>query len=256
MNDNFKQLLVVALGFTIGIAIAVTLAPKAKASGCYTDVKDPAESTWTLNGRTVNVVVPANYNAQKRGRLVIQFHGYGMNPAWMRQLSGSLEKYADNETVFFYPATQGPAWNQNGNSPDVQFFDDMVTFANDRFCIGKVYVTGYSNGAFFVNWLASQRRNKITALASVAGGGGYWVSLPAIVVHGYQDTFVSFTEGNQTRENYASRNLCTGQWNQITRECQSAANCMLGDVIWCPWNGNHDWPWFASEQIWNLFKRY
>lgn len=229
----------------------------AYASGCGSEVKYPAESTHTVNGRTFIAAVPSDYNSSRRGSLVIQFHGYGMNPTWMRQLSGSLEKFADNETVFFYPATLGPAWQVGPNSADVRFFDDMIRFAQERYCIGKVYVTGYSNGAFFVNWLATQRRPYITALASVAGGGSYWVSIPAIVVHGYQDSWVSFTQGNATRENYAMRNVCTqGKWNQLTRECQAADGCRQGPVIWCPWNGNHDWPWFASQQIWNLFKRY
>lgn len=256
MPINFKQLLVIALGLVFGIFIAVTLSPKAKASGCYSEAKVSGVTTETVNGRTFLASVPDGYNSARRGRLVIQFHGYGMNPTWMRQLAGSLEKFADNETVFFYPASSGPAWNQNIGSPDIRFFDDMIRFASERYCIGKVYVTGYSNGAFFVNWLATQRRSYISALASVAGGGSYWQSIPAIVIHGYQDQFVAFSQGNATRENYAYRNKCSGLWTDITRECQTALGCRQGEVLWCPWNGNHDWPWFASKQIMNLFNRY
>lgn len=256
MSTNFKQLLVIALGLVFGIFLAVTLAPKAKASGCYSEVRVSGVSTETVNGRSFIAYAPEGYNSARRGRLVIQFHGYGMNPTWMRQLSGSLEKFADNETVFFYPATQGPAWLQQTGGGDVRFFDDMIRFASERYCIGKVYVTGYSNGAFFVNWLATERRPYISALASVAGGGSYWVSVPAIVIHGYTDSFVSFTQGNATRENYASRNQCTGTWDYVSKDCQAPKHCRQGNVLWCPWNGSHDWPWFASEQIWNLFKQY
>lgn len=256
MHENFKQLLVIALGLVFGLILAISLAPKAKASGCYTEIKYAHESTENVSGRTYLQVVPDNYKSRVRGNLIIQFHGYGMNPAWMRQLSGSLEKYADDKTVFFYPATLGAAWQQYPGSADVQFFDDMVREASRKFCIGKVFITGYSNGAFFVNWLAPLKRNVISAVAAVAGGGSFWGSIPAIVIHGYQDSWVSYTLGNATRENYAFRNLCNGWTPTPPNECQRATGCKLGEVVWCPWQGNHDWPWFASGAIWNLFKRY
>ena len=255
MNENFKQLLVIALSLVFGVILALTLSPKAKAS-CYSEVKYPHESTESVNGRTYLQVVPDNYNSRVRGNLIIQYHGYGMNPAWMRQLSGSLEKYAGDNSVFFYPASAGPAWQVMQGGPDVQFFDAMVRKAARKFCIGKVYVTGYSNGAFFVNWLTYQRRQSITAVASVAGGGSYGTAIPAAVVHGYQDSFVSFSAGNMTREGYGRDNQCTGWVPTPPNECQRAVGCKLGEVTWCPWNGNHDWPWFASGAIWDLFKRY
>lgn len=256
MSPNFKQLLVIALGLVFGIFLAVTLSPKAKASNCYTDVRYPEVSKEYISGRKVIQVLPANYDNKRRGRLIIQYHGYGMTAEWMRQLAGSLEQFGDDHTVYLYPESNGPSWVVGQASPDISFFDQMIKLASDRFCIGKVYVTGYSNGAFFVNWLATQRRSQISAVASVAGGGSYWQSIPAIVIHGYQDQFVAFSQGNATRENYAYRNKCSGLWTEVTRECQTALGCRQGEVLWCPWNGNHDWPWFASKQIMNLFNRY
>jgi polyhydroxybutyrate depolymerase len=228
----------------------------ALASGCMTQIKYPKEETVTLNGRQFLAVVPENYDNLVPGRLIIAFHGYGMNSGWMHSLVGGLEGKADNHAVFFYPQSSGPSWQQWSGSQDVQFFDWMVEHAKSRYCIGKIYAEGFSNGAFFVNWLTTQKRSSLSAVA-VAGGGGGGADIPAIVIHGYQDQFVSFGSGDSTRWSYYNANQCQGSFTWIGPDnCQRAVKCAKNDIVWCPWNGPHHWPDFAHQAVWDLFKRY
>jgi poly(3-hydroxybutyrate) depolymerase len=201
--------------------------------------------------------VPYNYDASSPGRLIIQYHGYGMSKEWMRDLAGDLENQADNQTIFFYPQSQYQQWQQTENSPDIVFFDQLLAYAKDRFCIGKIDVTGYSNGAFFVNYLATQRRQSISAMASVAGGLSTFTQIPFIGIHGRNDQTVPYSVGDMTRYNYASNNGCSEAWlPPDLYGCIRPQSCRAFDTVWCSWEGNHDWPKRFNSAIWDLFKHY
>ena len=224
-------------------------------TGCFTDIKYPRLDTVTLNGRQFLQSVPDSYDNKEPGRLIIAFHGYGMNSGWMHDLVGGIEGKADNHAVFFYPQTVGPAWQQYAGSGDVQFFDWMLEYAKSHFCIEKIYAVGFSNGGFFVHWLATQKRGSLSAIA-VAGAGGGGANIPALIVHGYSDQYVGFGNGDSSRWQYYNSNQCHGSWTHLGPDnCQHPDQCG-NDVVWCPWNGPHHWPDFAHEAAWNLFKRY
>ena len=229
----------------------------AYASGCGSEVKYPPVTGAMVGGRHFLDVVPADYDASIEGRLVIQYHGYGMSKEWMRNLAGDLEREADNRTIFFYPHAAYQTWQQVENGIDIQFFDQMVEYAKQKYCIGKVYVTGYSAGAFFVNWLVTQRRADISAMAYVAGGSINTILVPSIGIHGRSDQTIPYSVGNNTRYNYASNNGCSEAWlPPDLYGCIRPATCRVFDTVWCSWDGNHDWPKKFNEPIWQLFQHY
>jgi poly(3-hydroxybutyrate) depolymerase len=210
-----------------------------------------------IGGRHFLDVVPDAYNSSSFGRLVIQYHGYGMSKEWMRNISGNLEMEADNKTIFFYPHAAYQTWQQTENGIDVQFFDQMIEYAKQKYCIGKVYVTGYGDGAFFVNWLITQRRADISAMAYVAGGTETTIRIPSIGIHGRNDKIVPYSVGDRTRYNYASNNGCSEVWlAPDLYGCIRPAACRVFDTVWCSWDGSHEWPRKFDEAIWDLFEHY
>lgn len=72
----------------------------ASASGCGSEVKYPAVTGAMVGGRHFLDVVPADYDASSEGRLIIQYHGYGMSKEWMRELAGDLGGYRSSSTAF------------------------------------------------------------------------------------------------------------------------------------------------------------
>jgi polyhydroxybutyrate depolymerase len=93
----------------------------------------------------------------------------------------------------------------------------------------RVFATGKSNGAFFVNSLLCQRAASCKAAASVAGGGPqYSCSTPKAFmgVHGSASVSPS--------------------------PCVSYPGT-LNPVVWCEHSGGHVWPSWAGADIRSFF---
>jgi len=72
----------------------------------------------------------------------------------------------------------------------------------------RVYLTGMSNGAFFSNLVASQRSDKIAAIAAHSGGLGFVKEdkdrrkYPVMLIHGADDSIVNVKESRKARDMY------------------------------------------------------
>jgi len=160
--------------------------------------------------------VPEIYDGSVQVPLMLNFHGYGgiaseyMGWADMRPV-------ADTENfILVYP--QGtlldgsPHWNAGLDTPDNKSDADDFGFveallneisANYNIDSERVYVCGYSNGAFFSYALACFYSDKIAAVGSVAGTMleetyDYCVPshpTPMINIHGTSDGVVAYNGG-------------------------------------------------------------
>jgi len=207
------------------------------------------------------LVIPEGYDPQGTHALIIAWHGFGMTAGWMRQLSGGVERFAGNNAIFVYPDAGKQSWDGGGDaSPDVKFFDALVAQIGSVFCIDqtRIFTTGFSNGAFFNNALAQTRPKVIRAIAIVAGGGGGGVTMPAIVTHGQSDSFVDFGSGQGTQESWAQSDSCSADTKPFSVDpCVERQGCAKGyPVVWCPWSGNHDWPSFNHQAVWQFFSQF
>ena len=91
------------------------------------------------------------------------------------------------------------------------FFDALNEAVTKQYNIdpNRIYLTGMSNGAYFISLLASQRSEKIAAIAPHSGGlsvlglakdPAWACKYGVIVVHGERDSVVKVDEGRKMRD--------------------------------------------------------
>ena len=124
--------------------------------------------------------VPTGYDASRPTPLVLAFHGIGLNAEEMIRISG-LSKQADiSGFIVAYPNGTGENKSWNGghccgeaaknNVDDVGFvralIDELAALINID--PGRVYATGFSNGAIMVYRLACELSDRIAAIGPVS----------------------------------------------------------------------------------------
>jgi polyhydroxybutyrate depolymerase len=148
---------------------------------------------------------PPSYDGKRPVPLVVDLHGY-LEGAQVHAINSMLGRFGD-EHGFVTITPQGtgsPAahWDDALQGPDVQFIGDLLNEAERTLCIDerRVFVTGYSNGAFLASSLACVDANRIAAIAPVAGlrdppGCKPARRVPVVAFHGTGDEWVAFSGG-------------------------------------------------------------
>jgi polyhydroxybutyrate depolymerase len=222
----------VLLRASIGIALASSLlacGPGASTSRC--DPQQPRaagttpETLQTADGpRHYLLHVPPSYTGRERVPLVLNFHGFGGNPARQNEYSGLVPIADANGFILVspegLPTMNGtPWWNnlQRSDPPyqdDVAFVGALLDELEADVCIdaARIFATGMSNGALMSARLACSLASRIAAVAPVAGA--YYPPLvtdnpsescpdkrpvPILGFHGTQDPQVPFNGGPSTR---------------------------------------------------------
>ncbi len=148
--------------------------------------------------------VPASYNGHQPLPLVLDLHGYS-EPASIQALVSGLGPYGDaHRFITLTPQTAGPVplWNFDLKSKDVAFLGALLDHAEQTLCLdeARIFVTGYSNGAFMTSAMACAFSTRIAAVAPVAGilkidGCSFARPVPVVAFHGTADPFVAYTGG-------------------------------------------------------------
>jgi polyhydroxybutyrate depolymerase len=179
--------------------------------------------------RGYTLVVPEGYAPNTPYPLVFVLHGGGGNAAGARTTT-DLEKAAGGRAIFAYPAGIGGNWNLDaptGSNGDVALFDAILLVAHNTLCVDarRVFVTGFSNGAYMANQLACKRGERIRGIVTHAGGGPYEAkgnydatghlvcagkSVASLVVHGNSDGTVPPAEGQKSIDHWSYANRCSG----------------------------------------------
>ena len=179
--------------------------------------------------RAFTLVVPEGYSPQVPYPLVFVLHGGGGSAAGARAQT-DLEKVAGGHALFVYPEASGGTWNLDAptsSNGDVALFDAILLFAHNTLCVDahRVFLTGFSNGAYMANQLACKRGERIRAVVTHAGGGPYETSgtydatghllcpgkaVASLVVHGSSDGTVPPTEGQKSIDHWSYANRCSG----------------------------------------------
>jgi polyhydroxybutyrate depolymerase len=148
------------------------------------------------------VHVPPGWESSESMAVVLAFHGGGGAAAEFREYI-RLDAIADREGfIVAYPDGTGPiadrllTWNAGGccgyasdkDVDDVGFVLELIEQLGDRYPIdgGRVYATGFSNGAMFTYRLAAEVPARIAAIGPVAGAGAALPApsgLPVPIIH-------------------------------------------------------------------------
>jgi polyhydroxybutyrate depolymerase len=226
--------------------------------------------------RAYTVVVPEGYAPQTPYPLVFVLHGGGSSAAGARTQT-DLEKASAGRAVFVYPDGIGGNWNLDapaGTSGDVALFDAILLTTHNTLCLDarRVFLTGFSNGAYMANQLACKRGERIRGIVTHAGGGPYEASggsydatghltcpgkaVASLVVHGNVDGTVPPAEGQKTIDHWSYANRCNGGTTSAwTPPCVALQGCFqpvgvcripgLGHGLWSQ-AGKVTWAFFDA----------
>jgi poly(3-hydroxybutyrate) depolymerase len=168
--------------------------------------------------RDYRLVVPKSLDPKIPSPLVFAYHGYGDTKESMAEYT-QLDKLAEqHKFVLVYPEGrvdgQNHYWNVTPSAArhDVEFFDELYDHVTGAYNIdrNRVYLTGISNGAFFINLLASQRATRVAAIASHSGGIGpvgqkqpqLKKKYAVLIIHGDKDETIKLKTGQHARDVY------------------------------------------------------
>jgi polyhydroxybutyrate depolymerase len=223
--------------------------------------------------RTSELYVPDGYDGSQAYPIVLAFHGDGGTGAGIRASLG-LEATSGGQALFVYPDGASRTWQIDtlaAMMPDIAFVDAVVDALRRTYCVDdtRIFATGMSRGAYFVNQLVCRSQTSFRAIASHSGGGPFGVAdsewdgqgnllcpatVSALQVHGLADTVVPLSEGVKAREFWRAKNACGSATSPYgTSPCVSYAGCARPEV-WCavPGLGHARWA-SASRVTWDFF---
>jgi polyhydroxybutyrate depolymerase len=177
------------------------------------------ELTVTVDGRERNYRVYTPAGATTGRPVVVFLHGGGGTGELFQRVS-SMDRVADKGGfVVVYPDGTGRlgdkllTWNagdccayaKEQNVDDVGFVRVLIDDVTARFGTGRVFVTGFSNGAMMTYRLGCELADRIAGIAVVSGAMNLDTCtpsrrLPVLIIHGTADTAVPYDGGPSSSE--------------------------------------------------------
>lgn len=151
-------------------------------------------------------LVPTAYDGAPTA-LVVDLHGYLSGSAGQVAMSdlGSVAEEAGFVVATPQGTSEMPYWNAVPHAElpdDIGFVEDVIDDVGTNLCIDadRVYVDGFSNGAFLASLVACRLSDRVAAVAAVAGlvypsDCSPTRPVPVLAIHGTDDQYVSFTGG-------------------------------------------------------------
>jgi polyhydroxybutyrate depolymerase len=228
----------------------------------------------TIDGTTRRYVldVPANYDANRRYRLIFVWHPLGGSAAQV-VLGGydGLKALSEGSAVFVAAdgllgantEAIGPGW-WNVNNGDMLFLSAMLTKLKASLCIDeeRVFSTGFSFGGM-MSYAVGYEFDVFRAIAPCSGDmqviprkDTFTRPLPIMAFHGDKDTFVTTARGRAARDKYLARNGCGAQTVPASPSpCVQYQGCQA-PTLWCEFPGGHS-TWSEQPQaIWKFFSQF
>ena len=222
--------------------------------------------------RSYTLVVPPTYDPSTSYPLVYVLHGHGGSGAQARKAI-DLESAAGGRAIFVYPDGRGGGWDLDSpaeRNADVALFDASLAVTQSNYCVDlhRVFVAGFSNGAYMANQLGCRRGDRIRAVASHAGGGPYETAgeyddsghlrcagkpVGSLVVHGTSDATVALAEGQKSIDHWTYANHCSGNAPSSPPGCVTYQSC-ASPVTACKVPGLGHGLWAKARSVtWAFF---
>jgi polyhydroxybutyrate depolymerase len=200
------------LGFGRGVASPsrVKAVPAKPSAGCKAaeSVAPGRQRVDTTSGDAPRFYlrrVPPAYDGSMPLPLVVDLHGY-LEGAELHETNTRLGAFGEARGfVTITPHGSGsvaPSWDIEFDSSDVRFIGDLLDEAARTLCLDdrRVFVTGFSGGAFLATAIACVYADRIAAVAPVSAlrnpaGCKPSRPVPVVTFAGTGDEFVAFTGG-------------------------------------------------------------
>jgi polyhydroxybutyrate depolymerase len=162
-----------------------------------------------------------------------------MNIWWWRNRSTNNQ----NDFIVAYPAwiwNWPYSWSQQEN---IEFFDGIVSYINNKMCINrdKVFSVGHSLWSWMSNKVSCLRWDVVRAMVWVASdwynNNCYW-AVSSLITHLKNDNLASYQGGLNAYSYKSSNNLCTSETEKISlwsiKNCEQKISCSWWNtVIFC-----------------------
>lgn len=148
--------------------------------------------------------LPRVYDGTTALPIVLDLHGHSEG-ALVHRANSALGTFGHTHgfiTVTPQGSGQESRWDTPADSADMKFLVDLLDEVEQTLCVDqrRVFVTGYSNGAFMASAMSCLFADRIAAVAPVAGirdvpGCRPTRPVPVVAFHGVADPFVAFEGG-------------------------------------------------------------
>jgi polyhydroxybutyrate depolymerase len=161
--------------------------------------------------RAYRLFVPETASGTAPRPLLIAFHGANQGAVNMELMTWMYPVAQSEGVIVAYPEASGDYWNTPNsppaywNVPDVPFVDALIEDVASRHAVdrGRVWVTGFSNGAIFAELVACLRGDMVAGLGVVGAGMSADVArscpwarpIPTVVLFGDADPQFFWDEG-------------------------------------------------------------
>jgi polyhydroxybutyrate depolymerase len=241
----------------------------------FTQSPTPQAVSVTVDGLPRIALIYESQTASTRPEkrpVVFVFHGHNGNETQAALKYDIQDSWAD--AIVVYPqglVTDSPlvgrgtgwqhAFGESGDR-DIKFVDALADYVNSKYTVNqkRFYACGMSNGAQFSLLLLSARPRLFSAFASVSGAGGAFslrarTPKPVLLINGTQDTLVKFSAAEKTRNFYLRLNGCAMTPSE-SHGYDLYSSPVGADVGWHQFDGGHQWPSFATEEVVRFFKSH
>jgi polyhydroxybutyrate depolymerase len=198
--------------------------------------------------RLYRLVVPKSVDPNKAAPLVFAFHGLFDGKDLIPRYSQLPELAEAKGFIVVFPNGLRASWPLvlDWARDDLAFFDTLLEHLEKDYTIDadRVFLTGMSNGAYFSHLVASQRADRIAAVAAHSGGLGLIQNLsvkhkyPVMLIHGDADSIVNVSESRKARDAYE-------KWGHEVKYVEIPKH----NHFWAAKQG-------INEQIWAFFKEH
>lgn len=242
--------------------------PSGPSMGCGSDIQigldEPTLQTVAVAGvdamyqtREFYVRLPATYDPARAYPLILLGHGCGGDGR------GVIPIYQESgdDAIVVGLSSVGDCFATSGGmaSPEIAFFDTVLAELEASYCIdtGKVFLAGFSSGAWLSNLLGCARGDKIRGIGTMAGGlsdsiQGQCVGHIAAMMMAdtdddanpimSPDDVTGVDEGSGAAHTLtAEANGCTTEmepWDEEFPDCEQNIGCDPNfPVVWCVTSG-------------------
>lgn len=277
MDNRFRSLLAatsvvltcVAAALVPGLSSGLTSPSAAEtAAGITIGTYENADIRALPSGRTFLVVKPQNYDSSRTYPVILAFAGWKITPEKMMR-STRIDREAP-DAVVVYPAGIANAWAgapyaSTSIDQDLAFVRAIIGDVSTNYSGDKdtVFAVGHSNGGGMASTLACHAPELLDGVATVSGAfynptveGCAPGEVPALLIHGSNDTLISFQGGvrhgvpyqgvETVLSTFGTRNSC--DMSQLSSHDEgpattvTPAGCLSPTRLVKVNGGTHSWP--------------